>query len=83
MFQNFKVQEMFVRQLLQLKGMSVEKALAITKKYPTPKLLQMAYKTEQSIAGEKLLSTVQHGKLGKNVGPTISKTIYQLYSQKF
>ncbi|KAF2879203.1 hypothetical protein ILUMI_26958 [Ignelater luminosus] len=80
---NFKIQEMFVRQLLQLKGMSVEKALAIAKKYPTPKLLQIAYKTEPSIAGEKLLSTVQYGRLGKNIGPIISKTVYQLYSHKF
>ncbi|GLV43732.1 mus81 [Carabus blaptoides fortunei] len=40
---NFKVQEIFVRQLLQLKGVSVEKALAIVEKYPTPTLLKLEY----------------------------------------
>lgn len=33
---NFTVKDLFVRQLVQLKTLSVEKALAITKIYPTP-----------------------------------------------
>lgn len=33
---NFTIKDLFVRQLVQLKALSVEKALAITKIYPTP-----------------------------------------------
>lgn len=33
---NFTIKDLFVRQLVQLKTLSVEKALAITKIYPTP-----------------------------------------------
>lgn len=73
---------MFVKQLLQLKGVSVDKALAIVEKYPTPRSLMLEYRDNAGVKGEKLLSTIPYGKLRKNIGPTISKTIYQLYSQE-
>lgn len=38
---NFTIKDLFVRQLVQLKTLSVEKALAITKVYPTPKQLML------------------------------------------
>ena len=41
---------MLIRQLLQLKGVSVEKAIDIVEFYPTPKLLSAALKN----ADEKL-----------------------------
>lgn len=72
---------MFVRQLLQLKGISVDKALAIVGKYPTPRLLKNAFEECGTAASaEKLLATIQYGKLRKNIGPVISKTLYQLYT---
>lgn len=71
-----------MKQLLQLKGVSVDKALAIVEKYPTPRSLIFAYRDNPGIQGEKLLATIPYGKLRKNIGPTISKTIYRLYTQE-
>ena len=68
---------MFVKQLLQLKGLSVEKAVAITEMYPTPKLLSEAFRE----ADEKLLSEVVAGKSNRKIGPTVSKTLHQFYSK--
>lgn len=76
----FKVNEMFIRQLLQLKGMSVDKALAIVEHYPTPRLLIDALHT--SDCGELLLANIQFGNRKRLIGSVISKTIYQLYTKK-
>lgn len=72
---------MFVRQLLQLKGLSVEKALAIVEHYPTPRLLIEAFQNCESDR-ELLLANIQYGDKKRSIGPTISKTIYQLYTKK-
>lgn len=77
----FKVNQMFVRQLLQLNGISVEKALAIVERYPTPKVLVNALNNVES-NGELLLASIQFGNKKRLIGPSISKTIYQLYTQK-
>ncbi|CAD1472643.1 unnamed protein product [Heterotrigona itama] len=77
----FKVNEMFVRQLLQLKGMSIDKALAIVEHYSTPQLLIEAFR-ESSCNGELLLANIEFGDKKRLIGPTISKTIYQLYMKK-
>ncbi|KAB0796242.1 hypothetical protein PPYR_10303 [Photinus pyralis] len=77
---DFKVQELFIRQLLQLKGMSVDKALAIVEQYPTPRHLNMAYQEKGGSVGQNLLATLQHGKVNKKVGAIISKVIYQLFT---
>lgn len=73
---------MFVRHLLQLKGVSVERALAIVERYPTPKLLKMAYDACSESEGEKLLASIKFGKSQKNVGITISRTLFQLYTKR-
>ncbi|XP_045535916.1 crossover junction endonuclease MUS81 [Papilio machaon] len=75
------VTETFIKILLQLKGVSVEKALAITSKYTTPHSLISAYKVCSQKEGEFLLANLKHGELNRNVGPTVSKTIYQLFSR--
>ncbi|XP_031366024.1 crossover junction endonuclease MUS81 isoform X2 [Apis dorsata] len=77
----FKVNEMFIRQLLQLKGMSVDKALAIVEHYPTPRLLIDALHTPDC-NGELLLANIQFGNRKRLIGSAISKTIYQLYTKK-
>ncbi|XP_043510455.1 crossover junction endonuclease MUS81 isoform X3 [Frieseomelitta varia] len=74
----FKVNEMFVRQLLQLKGMSIDKALAIVEHYSTPRLLIEAFRE----SGELLLANIEFGDKKRLIGPIISKTIYQLYMKK-
>lgn len=40
---NFTIKDLFVRQLVQLKSLTVEKALAITKVYPTPSHLLLRW----------------------------------------
>lgn len=80
--QHLKVKDLFVKQLLQLKGVSVDKALGIVEKYPTPISLISAYRDNLGVKGEKLLATVPYGKQRKNIGPALSKTIYQLYTQE-
>ncbi|EGI58589.1 PREDICTED: crossover junction endonuclease MUS81 [Acromyrmex echinatior] len=74
----FKVSEMFIRQLLQLKGMSIDKAMAIVERYASPQILITAL--ENSVKnGEQLLANIQVDKK-RRLGPAISKTIYQLYT---
>ena len=77
----FKVNQMFVRQLLQLKGMSIDKALAIVEHYPTPRLLVEAFQ-KSDCNGELLLATIEFGDKKRLIGSVISKTIYQLYMKK-
>lgn len=69
---------MFVRQLLQLKGMSVEKAMTIVKRYSTPKIL-IASLQNCDKNGEQLLASVQVGDKKRQLGHSISKAVYQLY----
>ncbi|KPJ14381.1 RNA polymerase-associated protein CTR9-like [Papilio machaon] len=66
------VTETFIKILIQLKGVSVEKALAITSKYTTPHSLISAYKVCSQKEGEFLLANLKHGELNRNVGPTIN-----------
>lgn len=74
------VTEIFIKLLLQLKGLSVEKALAITDKYKTPRSLIVAYQRCDRSEGENLLANLKYGQMGRNVGSVVSKTIYQLFS---
>ncbi|XP_066588124.1 crossover junction endonuclease MUS81-like [Prorops nasuta] len=78
---NFTVRQMFIRQLIQLKGLTVDKASAITSVYPTPYALILALR-EAGNNGEKLLSNLQYGPQKRQIGPALSKILYQLYTQK-
>jgi crossover junction endonuclease MUS81 len=77
------VREIFMKQLLQLRFLSLDKAQAITQMFPTPRSLFLAYRkcTNKAVA-EKLLSNLQCGTLKRNLGLNISKTLYQLYSNE-
>ncbi|KAK2576055.1 hypothetical protein KPH14_007396 [Odynerus spinipes] len=77
---NFSVCQMFVRQLLQLKGMSIDKALAIVQSYPTP--LTLINALQKSDCGETLIATIQYGQQKRQIGPAISKTVYLFYTQQ-
>ncbi|XP_075227116.1 mus81 structure-specific endonuclease subunit isoform X2 [Lycorma delicatula] len=75
----FTVREMFVRHLLQLHGLSLDKAKTIVEKYPCPRLLFQAY---QEGGGENLLAKLKApGVLGRCIGSVISKTIHDLYNK--
>ncbi|XP_029382452.1 structure-specific endonuclease subunit MUS81 [Echeneis naucrates] len=77
------VREVFARQLMQISGLSGDKAAAILEQYNTPHSLLSAY---ERCAGEaekeKLLSSIRYGKLKRNLGPALSRTVYQLYCTK-
>nr|XP_005333475.1 crossover junction endonuclease MUS81 isoform X1 [Ictidomys tridecemlineatus] len=74
------VREVFARQLMQVRGISGEKAAALVDRYSTPASLLAAYDAcatpkEQ----EMLLSTIKCGRLQRNLGPVLSRTLSQLY----
>uniref|UniRef100_A0A8C5MNM4 Crossover junction endonuclease MUS81 n=1 Tax=Leptobrachium leishanense TaxID=445787 RepID=A0A8C5MNM4_9ANUR len=77
------IRDVFARQLMQISGLSSDKATAIIEIYSTPASLMVAYEhcvtTEEK---EKLLSNVKFGKLQRNLGPVLSRTICQLYCTK-
>uniref|UniRef100_A0A6Q2Y731 Crossover junction endonuclease MUS81 n=1 Tax=Esox lucius TaxID=8010 RepID=A0A6Q2Y731_ESOLU len=74
------VGEVFARQLMQISGLSGDKAAAILGRYATLHSLMKAYEQCHSeTEKEKLLSSIQYGKLKRNLGPALSRTVYQLY----
>ncbi|XP_061461817.1 crossover junction endonuclease MUS81 isoform X3 [Rhineura floridana] len=74
------VSEVFARQLMQISGISGEKAAAILERYKTPASLLAAYAACPTPQGqERLLSDIKCGKLQRNLGPALSKTLAQLY----
>ncbi|KAL3279187.1 hypothetical protein HHI36_016700 [Cryptolaemus montrouzieri] len=77
---NFTVKEMFIKQLLQLKGLSIEKALAIVEMYPTPQLLMSAFEESQT-KNVNIISNIKYGKLGKKIGPLLGNIIHQLFTK--
>ncbi|KAA8582731.1 hypothetical protein FQN60_006402 [Etheostoma spectabile] len=80
LYQCQTVREVFARQLMQVSGLSGDKAAAILEQYSTPHSLLTAYKKCASEAEkEKLLSSIRYGKLKRNLGPALSRTVYQLY----
>ncbi|KAM9717343.1 crossover junction endonuclease MUS81 isoform 2-T2 [Menidia menidia] len=77
------VKEVFARQLMQISGLSGDKAAAILEHYSTPHSLLTAYEQCTTEAEkEKLLSCIRYGKLKRNLGPALSRTVYQLYCTK-
>lgn len=78
---NFTIKDMFIRQLVSLKSLSVEKALVITEQYPTPCSLFQAYaRCFDENEAINLLTNIRCGKLKRPIGSTISKIIYDFYN---
>ena len=77
---NLTVRDVFVRQLSALRMVSVEKAKAIVKQYPTIRSLYEAY---SACASEKekaqLLSGITTSKEEKSIGMKLSTFIYQAF----
>jgi len=72
------VRDMLIRHLLQIRGLSVHKAFAIVEQYPSLKLLVNALKRS---GNPLLLANISYGIPIKTVGPAISKTLFQIYSE--
>lgn len=78
---NFTIRDLFMRQLVQLKTLSIDKAVAITDVYPTPRDLILAYRNcIDKHDAEHLLAHIRFGKFQKPIGAAISQTLYNLYS---
>ncbi|XP_048259874.1 crossover junction endonuclease MUS81-like [Haliotis rufescens] len=74
------VRELFGKQLIQLHGMSADKAKAITDRYPTPTSIFRAYdRCISQREKEGILANIKAGKGMRNLGSAQSKQIYQLF----
>lgn len=77
---NFTVSEMFLKHLLQIKGVSVIKAKVIVDHYPTLQSLLDAFSIAETAKDKQnLLSSLKCSPIGRNLGPNLSKKIYQFY----
>ncbi|XP_066912405.1 crossover junction endonuclease MUS81-like isoform X2 [Clytia hemisphaerica] len=73
--------EMFVKQLMQMKGVSAERAVAIVNLYPTPSCLMDAL--DQLPTNEQKMNIVTDlpfGKARKKIGLPISRQLYAHYT---
>nr|SVE78866.1 EOG090X06E6 [Daphnia lumholtzi] len=75
------VTQMFAKQLMQLHGLSGEKAEAIVKVYPTPSSLMDALKHAGESAST-LLSCLEYGKAKRKIGLSISALLAKLYTEE-
>ncbi|XP_055636297.1 crossover junction endonuclease MUS81 [Toxorhynchites rutilus septentrionalis] len=73
------VKEIFMKQLLQIKLLSIDKINAIVERYPTPKRLFMAYERLTSEAEKEKLLNLSYGPAKRTIGLKLSKIIYQLF----
>lgn len=71
---------MFVKHLVQLKGLSIDKALAIVEKYPTPRLLKESCDIDFEQT-EKTIANIIFGKKTR-IGPVISRSLCRFYTSK-
>lgn len=77
---NFRIRDLFVRQLLQLKTLTLDKALAIVQHFPTPAHLLRKYTAcADQTEAEMVLANIPCGPTKKSLGPVISKCLYHLY----
>ncbi|XP_028131482.2 crossover junction endonuclease MUS81 [Diabrotica virgifera virgifera] len=73
------VTDLFIKMLIQIRGMSVAKAVSITEFYPTPMLLRKAYEDcVDEASKEKLLEGIMCG--NRKLGSTLSTTVHQLFN---
>lgn len=80
---NFTIRDMFNRQLVSLKSLSIDKALAITEIYSTPRSLLSAYdRCFDESEAMNLLASIPCGKLKRPLGTTISQIIYKVFRAK-
>lgn len=81
---DLKVHELFLKQLLQLHSLTLEKALTIARVYETPGCLMAAYnRMPSSDEGRKMLSKLRYGPLRRQIGDKISGIVYEFYTAAF
>lgn len=77
------IREVYIKMLMSIKGVSVEKAMAIQAQWPTPIALYEAY---EALTSEQLKESMIHvalksGPLRQRVGRALSKTIYEVWGK--
>ncbi|KAL1497572.1 hypothetical protein ABEB36_008508 [Hypothenemus hampei] len=76
------ITDLFTKMLIQINGMSVEKALSVTQKFSTPNLLRQSYlELSNTSSQEKLLANLKNDISGKTVGSTLSNIVYQTFNK--
>ncbi|KAL1398780.1 hypothetical protein pipiens_008691 [Culex pipiens pipiens] len=73
------VKEIFMKQLLQVKLLTIEKVNAIVERYPTPRKLFLAFERCTSEAEKERLLNLPYGPAKRNIGLKLSKIVYQLF----
>ncbi|GFR66443.1 crossover junction endonuclease MUS81 [Elysia marginata] len=80
---DLNVTELFAKQLIQVPGISADKAKAIINVYPTLSSLMDAYQNCSNVKdSEKLLATIKFGKNERNLGIAVSRMLHMLYTQQ-
>ncbi|XP_053665651.1 crossover junction endonuclease MUS81 [Anopheles marshallii] len=72
------VRDIFMKQLLQIKLLTIEKVNTIVEKYPTPQCLFLAYKACSSEAERQRMLNLPYGPMKRMIGEKLSKIIYHL-----
>uniref|UniRef100_A0A182IYC0 Crossover junction endonuclease MUS81 n=1 Tax=Anopheles atroparvus TaxID=41427 RepID=A0A182IYC0_ANOAO len=72
------VQDVFMKQLLQIKLLTIEKVNAIVAKYPTPQRLLRAYERCPGETERQRMLDLPYGPTNRTVGAKLSKIVYQL-----
>lgn len=73
------VKEIFMKQLLQIKLLTIEKVNAIVERYPTPRKLFLAFERCTSETEKEQLLNLPYGPANRNIGLKLSKIVYQLF----
>lgn len=79
-FQPLSISNMLAKQLIQLHGLSAEKAQGIVLQYPTPAKLIDALENAGSNAA-MLLANIEYGKAKKKIGPTLGALLAKHYTK--
>lgn len=75
------VREMFAKQLMQMKGVSTDRAVAIVDIYPTPLRLMEAFDEQPSKKDKmNMLTNIPFGKCKKKIGLPISRQVFLHYT---
>uniref|UniRef100_A0A182SRL7 Crossover junction endonuclease MUS81 n=1 Tax=Anopheles maculatus TaxID=74869 RepID=A0A182SRL7_9DIPT len=72
------VRDIFMKQLLQIKLLTIEKVNAIVEKYPTPQCLFRAYEHCPSETERQRMLNLPYGPTNRMIGEKLSKVVYQL-----
>ncbi|XP_053673513.1 crossover junction endonuclease MUS81 [Anopheles nili] len=72
------VRDIFMKQLLQIKLLTIEKVNAIVEKYPTPQCLFRAYERCPSEEERQRMLNIPYGPTNRMIGEKLSKIIYHL-----